>query len=273
MRHCRSHDAGRPNRTASQSPRIQHPSISADGFENSISAEEQHGIMPLQTTGEDAGFSALILAAQQHQLMPLGSTATPFLNDHSMGDGPLGAIVASSGLINASPGTRMTDSNAYTVPSISESTSGLDNQLPYWGFGGDDFDSLSFVNTEGFEDLNLSFLNAIGEYPLQPVLGVMTEEVRDTSVPPPNLESRHPHERTGSEKETAIQRSWYTYVGHVPSGDGTLEPVQPELQVDEDRRRDLTTRLQPRVQPGSLPSTSFLVSRHSMDQSAAAQGD
>ncbi|KAK5702375.1 hypothetical protein LTR17_022372 [Elasticomyces elasticus] len=214
--------------------------------------------MPLQTKGQDAGFSALIMAAQQHQLMPPSSIVAPFSNDQSMGDGPLDGIVDSSSSMNPSPGTRLTDSTAYTVPSMGDSTSGLDNQLPYWTFGGDDFDNFSFVDTEGFGDLNISFLNAIGEYPLQPTLVETTEAVPDASLPPPIPESQHPHERTGPEKETAIQRSWYTYVGHVPSGYGTPEPLQAELQVDEDRRRDLTTRLQLPVQPGSLPSTSFL---------------
>ncbi|GFF48271.1 hypothetical protein IFM51744_06785 [Aspergillus udagawae] len=55
-----------------------------------------------------------------------------------------------------------------------------------------------------------------------------------------------------------IREKWHTHCGQTTSGVITPDPTKDRNQIDESYRHELANRLQQRVQPGTLPSTTFL---------------
>lgn len=68
-----------------------------------------------------------------------------------------------------------------------------------------------------------------------------------------------PYMPFASATKSWIQRKWHTFSEGASSGYITPDVTEDRHSVDEICHRDLTERLQPRLQSGSLPSTTFLV--------------
>lgn len=169
-------------------------------------------------------------------------------------------------LVSISPGTGLTTTTttAFPVPSTGGSNIHQTDLMSYWGLeeGSQPYylDSLLVGNEMDLDELNLSFLSATGEYPIQ-------VPSRDETQSPQRYEApvnsaAVPGHGLRVDLDTKIQRSWHTYCVSAPSGRVTPEPRQDHCRVDEECHRQLTRKLEPRIQHGILPSTSFLVRLH-----------
>jgi hypothetical protein len=115
-------------------------------------------------------------------------------------------------------------------------------------------------------DLNMAFLNTATVDSLPQVMS--GDESKNTRFNlPPEVGMFTPDCTSTHEPDSIIQRSWHTYCSKSSSsGYATPDPGQHQYAVDEDCHRDLVDTLQPRLQPGTLPSTKFLVSVSSYTQ-------
>ena len=127
----------------------------------------------------------------------------------------------------------------------------------------EDFSAFSLESfLDGFDldpdALNLSFLQATGEHPLQPAPLEALAPSQDVTITRP-VEDEYSQTRA-TETATKVQQNWHTYFVKPKSGLTTPDPRQNQVRMDEEYHRGLAAKLQPRVQEDLLPSTSFLVS-------------
>ncbi|KAJ6442529.1 early growth response protein [Purpureocillium lavendulum] len=104
--------------------------------------------------------------------------------------------------------------------------------------------------------LDPSLFTALPE-PHQP-LGLPPEPSVAASTANPKSPAPTPHMQFASPPKSLIQRKWHTFSEGPSSGYITPDVNEDRRSVDEICHRDLTERLQPRLQTGSLPSTTFL---------------
>ena len=207
------------------------------------------------------------MAGQQQQTyLPDSPTSMP--NGPEVGDASTrNPLVPSDGSINASSTRGPTALSKATLPSVEEDRAHPSDSIPQWGMRNDPdisyLDSIFFSNDLDLDDLNLSLLNATGEYPVQSTMGDTAGGARG------HLDQPTSHGTTNGfptvDPQSTIQLHWHTYCGHASSGNTTPDPSHDPDGVDEACHRTLSDKLQPRVQHGTLPSTSFLVRKFTGD--------
>ena len=215
----------------------------------------------LPTVGDGLAFDTIVAA--QDQMLNLNTPgAISMFPQHSEVQDELNPDRngPSESSINTGSGTGLTTGTTCSVLSTEDSGIPQCNLIPYWeledGFQSYYLDSLLVSNGMDLDQLNLSFLGATGEYPLQ---APSRDEVQASQHDMVQPEAAQQGQCAGIESDSVLQRSWHTYCIAEPSGHITPEHRQDPGRVDEEYHRQLSSRLEPRVQQGTLPSTSFLV--------------
>lgn len=110
------------------------------------------------------------------------------------------------------------------------------------------------------DDLNLDALNSS-------LLQVTTGEGTNSSEPGPTQQMgidsppavSQPRNEKVHHSGGFIRRKWHTYCEAVSSDRVGLDPALENGRINECYREELAERLKPRVQTGTLPSTTFIV--------------
>lgn len=202
------------------------------------------------------------MTGQQQQTSPRDSPAST-TNGPQAGDAwTRNMLAASDGSMNTSSQRGQTALTQWTLPSVGESSAHQSDSMPHWSMQNDPgiscLDSIFFGNDMDLDDLNLSFLNATGEYPAQSTMGDISGGARG-HLDQPTSHGAAANEFTTTDPQSTVQLHWHTYCGHASSGNTTPDPSHDPDSVDEACHKTLSDKLQPRVQHGTLPSTSFLV--------------
>lgn len=172
-------------------------------------------------------------------------------------------IAGESSNPSPSTGTGLTAASDFGIASLDADGIRQCDLLPYWNFEDDPqrpyFDSL-LSNNMDLGDLNMSLLNTatVESLPQMTTGDDVSRNLRFNLAQ--TSDSFTPDGSNIREPDSIIQRSWHTYCSNSSSGYVTPDPGQDQYAVDEDCHRELVDKLQPRLQPGTLPSTSFLVS-------------
>ncbi|PLB53808.1 hypothetical protein P170DRAFT_504723 [Aspergillus steynii IBT 23096] len=104
------------------------------------------------------------------------------------------------------------------------------------------------------DSINSSLLQATAG---EASLDYHTDFTEQFNIQPLNMNSL-PMKRKFQQDGDSIRRKWHTYCQPTPLGGMAPDPTPENGQIDEAYRQELAERLQPRVQTGILPSTTFI---------------
>ncbi|UNI22990.1 hypothetical protein JDV02_008832 [Purpureocillium takamizusanense] len=245
LRHSKSHDAYVTGDAWPPSGVVGHgaASSSSQSPRGDVAAAEAASIMAAFASPHQTSFP------QQH----MDGIATPSNTCPFTVDGQPSTSAVSDDQIFSAQGTATTDMSPLddgADPRFSGLTPFTEDLTAQWSsyFAGNEFDIAL---------LDPSLFTAPSSEP-QPLALPQEASVPTMSNPKSPAPPTSYTPRLASLPKTVIQRRWHTFSGGLSSGYITPDATDDRRSVDEICHRDLTERLQPRLQSGSLPSTTFL---------------